>query len=70
VLAEVAELHGLSGHADADELMRWLAGLSRAPRRVFVTHGEPDSAQALARRIRDERGFATHIPELGETVEL
>jgi metallo-beta-lactamase family protein len=70
VLAEVAELHGLSGHADADELMRWLGGITSAPRRVFVTHGEPEAADALARRIQAERGFETHVPEMGERVEL
>jgi metallo-beta-lactamase family protein len=69
VLAEVASLKGMSGHADADELMRWLSGIE-APRRVFVTHGEEPSALALADRIRRERGFDTHVPELGERVEL
>jgi metallo-beta-lactamase family protein len=70
VLAEVAELHGLSGHADADELMRWLAGLIPQPRRIFVTHGEPASANALAERIARERSFTTYVPDMGEQVEL
>jgi metallo-beta-lactamase family protein len=69
VRAEVAELLGLSGHADADELMRWLAGVKSA-RRVFVTHGESESAQALADRIARERGLACHVPSLGESVAL
>lgn len=69
VAAEVAQLRGLSGHADASELVRWLGGV-RAPRRVFLTHGEPESAEALASRLARERGFATHVPSLGERVEL
>ena len=70
VLAEVAELRGLSGHADAGELMRWLAGVETRPRRVFLTHGEEEAAVALGARITRERGFETHVPAHGETVEL
>jgi len=70
VLAEVAELRGLSGHADARELMRWLAGVQTPPQRVFLTHGEEDAALALGARIAKERGFATHVPGHGESVEL
>jgi metallo-beta-lactamase family protein len=69
VLAEIASLKGISAHADADELLRWLAEIER-PQRVFVTHGEEPSALALADRIRRERGFETHVPELGEAAEL
>jgi metallo-beta-lactamase family protein len=70
VLAEVQVLKGLSGHADAAELMRWLSATHHAPRTVFMTHGEEESALALADRVRRERGFATHVPEAGETWEL
>jgi metallo-beta-lactamase family protein len=70
VLAEVAELRGLSGHADARELLRWMAGVQAPPRRVFLTHGEEEAALALAARIAKERGFATHVPAHGESVEL
>ena len=70
VLAEIRALKGLSAHADAGEMLRWLSAVETAPRRVFVTHGEEDAAQALAARIERERGFPTHVPELGETAEL
>ena len=69
VLAEVANLKGMSGHADASEMMRWLAPLKK-PRMVFLTHGEAEAAEALAARITRERGFRTAVPELGESVEL
>ena len=69
VLAEVANLKGLSGHADASEMMRWLAALD-SPRTVFLTHGETEAAEALAARITRERGFRTRVPAPGETVDL
>jgi len=70
VLAEVRDLKGLSGHADAGEMMRWLSGVSAPPRLVFVTHGEEDAAEALGARITKERGFSTLVPGLGATVDL
>jgi metallo-beta-lactamase family protein len=70
VLAEIANLKGLSGHADAGEIMRWLAAVRRPPRRVFLTHGEPDAALALAARLEQERGFPSHVPYRDERVEL
>jgi metallo-beta-lactamase family protein len=60
----------MSGHADASEMVRWLSAIDRPPRTVFLTHGEKDAAEALAARITKERGFPTHVPDLGETVEL
>jgi metallo-beta-lactamase family protein len=70
VLAEVRDLKGLSGHADASEMLRWLSQVDSPPRAVFVTHGEEDAALALAARISRERGFATHVPALGESCSL
>jgi len=70
VLAEVTDLKGLSGHADTNELMRWLSGVRSAPKTVFVTHGEEDAALTLAARITAERGFKTHVPRHAETMVL
>jgi metallo-beta-lactamase family protein len=70
VLAEIASLKGMSGHADAGEMVRWLSAIDRPPKTVFLTHGEKGAAEALAARIAKERGFSTHVPALGETVAL
>jgi metallo-beta-lactamase family protein len=70
VLAEVRDLKGLSGHADAGEMMRWLAGVRTAPRAVFVTHGEAEAAAALAARITRERGFEAQVPAHGDRFSL
>jgi metallo-beta-lactamase family protein len=40
------------------------------PQKVFLTHGEPHSADALANQLHQERGWDIHCPELGETVKL
>jgi metallo-beta-lactamase family protein len=69
VRAEIANLKGLSGHADASEMSRWLSGLKH-PKAVFLTHGEEEAAHALAARLHAERGFTTRVPSHGESVEL
>lgn len=69
VRAAIEKVPGLSGHADRTELLRWLEPLE-APKRVFLTHGEPASAAALADTLREERGWNVHIPPLGESVVL
>jgi metallo-beta-lactamase family protein len=70
VLAEVRDLKGLSGHADAGEMMRWLSAVRAAPKAVFVTHGEAEAAAALAARIARERGFEARVPAHGDRVDL
>ncbi len=70
VKARVLVLHGLSGHADSDGLMRWLRSGGVTPPAVFVTHGEPPAAEALARRIGQEVGARTFVPALGAVFDL
>ena len=70
IRAQVHQLSGYSAHADADEIMAWLRGFERAPRQVFITHGEPDAADALRKRIQDELHWAAHVPEHLETISL
>ncbi|MEN4919032.1 MBL fold metallo-hydrolase [Achromobacter spanius] len=70
VRAEVDNLSMLSAHADADEILRWLGGFSRAPRQTFIVHGEPGAADALRLRIKDELGWRCHAVEPAETADL
>ncbi|MEM6329515.1 MAG: MBL fold metallo-hydrolase [Planctomycetota bacterium] len=69
VKAAIEKVPGLSGHADRSGLLRWLADLP-APKKTFLTHGEPDSAAALAATLRDDKGWAVEVPDLGDAFEL
>ena len=62
VRAHVETVPRLSAHADADGLLRWLRTASRPPRRLFVVHGEPEPAAALARRVVRELGWHVGVP--------
>jgi metallo-beta-lactamase family protein len=68
--AKVIALQGLSSHADADDLLRWLGTAPRRPRLIFVTHGEPPAAEALAARLRAELGADVRVPKLNEEFDL
>ena len=70
VRAQVVDLGSMSGHADREELLRWLQDLTRAPARTFVTHGEEEASLALANALRDLHGWDVAVPELGETFEI
>ncbi|MEM8945661.1 MAG: MBL fold metallo-hydrolase [Planctomycetota bacterium] len=69
VNAAVEKVPGLSGHADRAGLLRWLQDLPD-PRKVFLTHGEVDSAEAFADELSGSRGWNVHVPDLGESHEL
>jgi metallo-beta-lactamase family protein len=68
--AEVIALQGLSAHADREGLMQWLRGSARPPEIVYVTHGEPEAADALRYGIEHELGWPARVPEHQETVGL
>jgi metallo-beta-lactamase family protein len=71
VRARVEQLTGFSGHADRNELMKWLSKVgSGGPRHVFVTHGEPDTARVFSAAVHDRKGCAASVPKYGETVIL
>ena len=70
VRAEVAMLDTLSAHADAAEILEWLRGFSRTPRRTFVTHGEPAAADAMRQRIERELRWSCHVPYYLESLPL
>jgi metallo-beta-lactamase family protein len=70
VRATIAEIPGLSGHADADELLRWLGGATPPPKRTFIVHGEPAASAALAQRLTRELAFSCTVPVHQECFEL
>lgn len=69
VRCQVATLHGLSGHADRGELLRWL-GTAPMPRRIVLVHGEERAMFALADEIEKRHGIRAELPRIGETLDL
>jgi metallo-beta-lactamase family protein len=59
-----------SGHADYEDIIRWLHGFKRKPSRVFLVHGEPESLEALKERIEKSLRWEVEIPQYRDCVEL
>jgi metallo-beta-lactamase family protein len=70
VRARIDRLEGMSAHADANEIMRWLGQFSRPPSRTFIVHGEPAAQDTLKATIERRLGWSVHVPEYLEQVDL
>lgn len=70
VRAKVYAIEGLSAHADQEELMDWAEGFTEKPKFTFVVHGEPQSAEALAYKLKEELGWHTLLPSYLESFVL
>lgn len=70
VRARVEQIHGFSAHADRNGLLRWLGHLQRAPQRIFLIHGEKESASDLASYLEREKGWSARVPEYLEEYQI
>lgn len=70
VRARVASINGFSAHADREELLGWLQAFQKPPRRLFVTHGEPESAQRFAALVREKMRWEVAVPAYLDKVTL
>jgi metallo-beta-lactamase family protein len=57
VNAEIASLDELSAHADSGELLDWMNPIAPRLKKVFLVHGEPSQAAALAEAIHFRYGI-------------
>lgn len=70
IKAKVAQINGLSAHADKNEMLAWLEKFKKPPRQIFLVHGEPESEQAFSAFLTEKTGFEVAVPEYDEQVVL
>ncbi|KTD82543.1 metallo-beta lactamase family transporter protein [Legionella waltersii] len=70
VKAQVESLSNLSAHADYEELLHWLSHFRKPPKKVFITHGEPNAASSLKTKIEQQFGWTCIVPHYQQTEEL
>jgi metallo-beta-lactamase family protein len=70
VRAEVANLEGLSGHADYAEILDWLKAFGRAPEKICITHGEPAAADSMRLHIQESLGWESYVPDYLERLTV
>lgn len=70
VRAKVEIINGYSGHADQTGLLEWALHLKGRLKKVFLVHGEPEPADALAAKLREGGIPEVYYPELHDTASL
>ncbi len=69
IRANIATLSGFSGHADRDELKRWMGTCTTKPH-LYAVHGEAESAAALAAIADTALGWKADVARRGTTITL
>ncbi len=70
ISCKVAQVEGLSAHADWREMLDWLEQMPGVPQQTFITHGEPVAADSLRQKIERHLGWDVVVPEHGEEYDL
>ena len=69
VNAEIAALHGTSGHADQAGLLKWLGGFKEKPQLVFINHGD-DASCIVFQKLLTQMGYTAEAPYSGTEYNL
>jgi metallo-beta-lactamase family protein len=70
VRAEIVQLGAFSGHADANEILAWIGTAPTPPEQVWLTHGEPEAADALRLRIERELRIDCQVADVAQRIGL
>lgn len=70
VRAQVRTLENLSAHADYSEIIEWLKASNIHPKKVFITHGEPEASFALKKHLEEELSLNGFIPRQDQEFTL
>jgi len=67
---KVKRIEGFSAHAGKNELFDWVTNIKKAPRKVFITHGEEEAAEHFSKYLQEKTGWSTLVPDYKDTVVL
>ena len=70
IRAEVILMENTSAHADYQEMLLWLSSIKKAPRKVFITHGEKEASQSLKSKIEEQFHWDCVVPGYLDEEEL
>lgn len=68
--ARIEMIDGFSGHADMDDLDKFVSNFNKKPKNIFLVHGEREQTAAFSKRLEEKFGISSTIPEMGESFEL
>lgn len=68
--ANIEKMQGISGHADKNMLLSWLASIPQKPKVVFVNHGHDTVCDEFAKSIENELELSALAPYSGDGFQL
>lgn len=69
VAAQIKQLPGVSGHADAKGLINWAKAIGGV-QKYFVVHGDDESAKSFTQKLKDELGADAYAPYSGAEFDI
>lgn len=70
VNCKVEYISSMSGHADKEELFKWMSKFKDKPKMTFTIHGEAPDIETYAQAIRDRLGWNVVVPQFLESFSL
>lgn len=70
VRAQVDSIDALSGHADQQELLDWMAPVAPTLKKVFLVHGEVSAMTVLKAKIEERYKLEVICPKRGDRFEV
>lgn len=67
--ADVMHIDSFSSHADSADLMHWMKSFKKKPKKIFIVHGEEESATVFRDNLHTA-GFSAAVPKKDQTFEL
>jgi metallo-beta-lactamase family protein len=70
VNCNIEYISSMSGHADKEELFKWMGNFKEKPKITFTVHGEAPDIDLYAQAIRERLGWNVMVPQYLESVSL
>lgn len=70
VRAKIKTVDLFSAHADYKEILDWLSYFKNAPKKIFLTHGDLESAESLKKKIEQRFGWTVIVPKYLDAFDL
>ncbi len=69
--AQIHTLGGFSAHADRNDLLSWIRHFKKQPKKVFVMHGEEETALDFAQAVMTEfKEIEAKVPHMYEVLQM
>ncbi|MSQ90174.1 MAG: MBL fold metallo-hydrolase [Phycisphaerales bacterium] len=70
VRAKIDRIAGISGHADADDLLEWVKRMGPSPATIALTHGSEEARGEFAAILRASVTSDVRLPNVGDTLAV